>query len=213
MEFGGKSREDSYVVGEDIGELKVDLIKEIDGIVYHKEHVDTEDLKQISKLKDGGFLWINNDKVMSGHASIQELGLNLLCIASYGGTEFISYIKESKIKPKIRFENGNQNFGPFRIRISTLEKSAIKNAYRVRYGGERVDYYVGSSLQGHEDANTKILDICEWIETGYTNRGIDHADAVCACSEELAKLIKEKGFHDTVFVLEDRFEFTEREWL
>lgn len=213
LEFGGKVREDSYSVGEEISRLRVNLVRKVDGIVYHKENFDVEDLDCISKIKEGGFLWVNNHKVMDNHGFIQKLGLNLLCVTTYRDNEFTCYIKESQIKPKIQFECGNQNFGPFRIRITTLEKSAIKNAYRVRRGGERVDYFVGSNLSGHEDADIKILDICEWIESGYANRGIEYADAVCVCSEELAQLIKEHDFHNNIFVLEDRFEFTEREWL
>lgn len=211
IEFGGRIRNDSYLA-KDIGFDRLELLEEIDGVVYHSDDFDQRCDELIRKIKPGGFLWINNNSIMNGSHHLPE-GFNYLCSTVYNGLEIMSYIRESLDKPKIQFESGDHNFGPYRIRINTLERSAVKNSYRVRYGSERADFYVGSRLTGNENSDMLILDICEWIESGYINRGIEHADAICACTDELAKLIVDNGIHDKVFVLEDRFEFTEREWL
>jgi len=213
IEVGGdKLRADSLVAGKDfrIGSS----IEELDGIVIH----NNENYNYlIDKVKPGGFVWF----VAIAEVTMHEYeNIGCLPTTEFNGEFIQNAIKEDPNKPTIIFQKGNDDFGPYRIRITNLKNSAIKNAYRVRSvmdfvekSTSKADFYIGHTLTGTEEAEVKILDVCEWVPGSYQAKGIQHADAVCVCSDKLAELFKENKIHDKVFVLDDHFEYTHKEWL
>lgn len=205
LEFGRKLRDDSYVVGVDV-DLDSITVPELDGIGYYGGDLPSEVIKLI---KATGFLWSHRPLTRDECRSIQ---CNFLCVTEYKGKKVYSYIKEDPLKPSMSFQNGDDNFGPYRIRITNLKMSAIKNGFKVRDVDEHTDFYVGVSIRGDEKAVNKVLDVCEWV-SDYSYKGIQHADMVCVCSDELYSLFKDKKLHQNVFVVDDHFEYTAREWL
>lgn len=196
VESGSRLRHDSLILGEDI---QLNQIPELDGAVLDKS---VEEI--ISKVKPKGFLWFT--KPIEHPAEF-----NHLCTTNYKGSEVFCFIRQEPTKPSIAFQSGDDEFGPYRIRITNLRKSAAKQGYRVHGEQQESKIYVGHRLTGAENAKIKVVDICEELDD-YDYLGIEHADYVCACSDRLAYHLEKQGYRN-VFVLDDHFEFTEREWL
>ena len=126
------------------------------------------------------------------------------------------HVKADKDLPTLAFVEGDERFGPYRIRLKNLARSAAINGYPIVSVGTKADYTFFRCIQEkpHAHMGTIVLDICEMIDKGYYDRlGVEHADIVTAASDVLAEDLMRLYPNKTVRVLDDHYELPKREWL
>lgn len=206
--FGKVVRTDSIVLNS-VKNLKINS-PIFDGIVGSGLPFETLQ----NSIREGGFLWTPSNSFID-----EPLKFGLIGKAIFKGVEVNNYIRTYENLPKLSFSKGNLDFGPYRIRIENLRKSAVKNGYPVvdlddRRRNYRSDFHISPFLNGAENSDFKVLDVCEWLpNSDYTQYGIQHADAVACCSSALCQLMQAKFPDKNIFKVDDHFEMVGEEWL
>lgn len=172
----------------------------------------------VQSVKPGGFVWVTSDNV----EDLMAPGIQYLGPAKYNGYKVNNFVKPYSNKPSIGIASGDREFGPYRIRQSNLELSAIKAGFNVTVGNvlcpgedpDDTDYYFSPSLSNSDRGKVKILDLCEELPREvYEYKGIRYADVVTVCTESLQRYVQKLYPQKRTVVVEDHFEFTAEEWL
>lgn len=123
------------------------------------------------------------------------------------------WVKSNPQLPSMGFETGDENFGPYRIQIDNLRKSAIINGYPISIS-DKPKYFVSNRLNTQSPGEIKILMVCEWLpELDYHTYGIQYANFVAASSDTLAQNMQSKiRSGQKVITVEDHFEMPIHEW-
>ena len=176
----------------------------LDGAVVDVVNNVSEDL--LRALKPKAFLWS-----LCQLPSNKKLGF--LGQTEYNGFNIFNYIRVDETKPTIGYMySDDKQFGPYRIRILSLIKSAVKSGYPVTT--DRCDIYVSPRLFSKNPHGVTVIDVCEQLpKDQYDRSGLGFADVVCACSPLLEKHINSLYPDKPTFVVDDHFEYTDREWL
>lgn len=211
MEFGMKEklRWESYEAHElDVHTLQIIPLPDecLDGAVINSTEIG--ELGRV--LKPGAFLWSVQPV---SHPSLQYLGRPV-----YRKHPIFNYIKLDSTKPTIGYVPQNLDYGPYRIRINNLIKSAIKNGYPVRdiTADRRIcDIYIGQAVEkGHRrHAKTLVLDVCEKLPLNLFNPGFEEADIITVCSLLLKEHVLQMFPNAKVHHIDDHFELTDDGWL
>lgn len=184
---------------------KIDI--EVDGIICN---VYLDDLA--SKLKTRGFYWHLNSNPFSD-TLCQTIGQSTY--KSHNGNTYYVYnsIRKNENSKVYVIPDGDENFGPYRIRLRNLRNSLIKNGNTVKSDGCG-DYYISHIIPEGETNNVKILDVCEWLpESDYKAYGVDNADLIICSSKLLSQKIKEKFPNKKVDFVDDHIDMLDSEWL
>jgi glycosyltransferase involved in cell wall biosynthesis len=208
VEHGVKLRWESYTSEELFAEC-IDYLPFpddcLDGFVLNADRPG--DVLRV--VKPSGFIW--SVKPVFDH------GVYCLGQAEYRNQKIYNYIKIDEDKPSFGFISSDRNFGPYRIRIESLIKSAAKKGYPVvdfSRDDTYCDVYVAQRLKAEDvfKASSLILDVCEKLPD-YTGWGFEHAHAVSATSPLLVDHIKSLYPHLPVFHIADHFEMKNEGWL
>lgn len=194
-----KLREDSYHMSYHPINIKKEFV---DGIISN-EYSD----KNAAILKEKGFYWhINSDEKMSLCQTIS--------LAKYKNTKIYNSIKKLKYTKTYIIPNGNDSFGPYRLRLKNLRNSLIKNGYKVLTNSEDKNCTYISQVLSDKKYKTNVLDVCEWLPNcDYNSYGIQYADLIVCSSPLLAKNMKEKFTDKKITCVEDHVDMTDQEWL
>jgi len=210
MEFGlePKLRWESYYAKELwVDRLDVIPLKDasLDGAVINVENCG----EILRTIKPGGFLW-----------SVYPLQVSeAFCLGSpvYRKQKIYNYIKTDYTKPSFGYRSLDRNFGPYRIRIENLIKSAAKQGHPVldlNISEGVCDVFIGQRIFAGDMGKAKVLvlDVCEKLPS-YEGFGFEYAHAACATSDVLVEHIKSLYPEKAVFHLDDHFEFQAEGWL
>lgn len=181
--------------------------EELDGLVVPKGSISS-DQEVVRVLKPAGFLWVvGASSTWAPSEGLMSLGVDAINNAVVHG-----YVKVDSSLPTVGLVRGDDSFGPHRIRVSNVLKSAIRSGHRLV--NDNPDVYFTRYLSGKEKAKLKVLDICEQLDKGYYEyAGINHADHVIVCSTKLAEHVSSLYPQKSITVINDHFELSDREWL
>jgi glycosyltransferase involved in cell wall biosynthesis len=181
----------------------------LDGAVFH-DLLDHGLGDVVRCIKPGGFLW-----TIYPLDSTDRAGLNYIGCCEFNGRVVYNHVKQRPELYSIGFMDGPADFGPYRIRIGNLRKSAAKAGFPIRTGRDAysADFYVTTHPNGLiQSSTTVVLDICEKLPS-YNQESVARADVI-NCSSDLLREHLQAMFPDKpVICIEDHFEMPDREWL
>jgi len=204
-EFADWLRSDSYKVGPG-QEMDVDVERmpfataSLDGMVIGS-FGSLADVARVIKPK--GFLW--------APWHLDEKQIDFVCVgtAVYKGRTVYNYIRIDESLQSLSFASGDLNFGPYRIRIENLRKSAAKAGHRIVQ--KDADIYIAPSLP-EKRGKINVLDICEKLP-GYSFAHPENADVINCSSDILKQHLMSMFPGKPVIAIDDHFEMTLEEWL
>lgn len=222
LEFSSKSvpliRADSQSAGPFEGaKYKCDLFDSpfadqcVDGVIVRDITLTDALQKEIFRiLKPAGFLWVESQK-----ASPDYFGHLGSC--NFNQYKVENHIRINPLLPTIAHSIGIWQWGPWRIRIDNLVKSAIKSGYKtVSMDKPNVSADVAIARLWTEDVQSakspiRVFDVCELLDF-YDPKMLEWATVINACSPLLAEHMK-KFTKKPIINIDDHFELSIREWL
>lgn len=169
----------------------------------------------VSMLKPKGFYWHVSPIPFPERSKCQTISKAVYKESDRKGAEIHNSIKIEKYEPFIFIPEGDQDFGPYRIRMRNLRNSLIKNGQKVvSQIPKSAECTVISQRLEHASYKYNVLDVCEWLPfSDYSEYGIQHADMVVCSSPLLAEKMKEKFPNKKISCVEDHVDMTDKEWL
>ena len=230
MEIKTDLRHDSYQYGRDFGEIDFNNMPfadaSFDGVVVDFRELTTKQTERIHEelarvVKPGGFLWSVGEPIVPRFC--EKVGPDDFQLVAEGKYlkaqhQVYSYYRTDFSKPTIAYAIGDENFGPYRYRVSQLARSAKKSGYPTVpvYGAVPNEAYVFVSLNlanyHKNDSVLYVLEVCEELGN-YSVYGIENADVVNASSRKLASHIQGLYPDKKVINVDDHFELPAAGWL
>lgn len=194
-----KLRTDSYHLTYEPKNINIEFA---DGIISERHSNSLEKL-----LKPRGFYWHSFEQTETSKCQI-------ISLASYNGVTIYNSIKCIESSLLFYIQDGDVDFGPYRIRMRNLRNSLIKNGYKVTNSSSDANCTHIAQRLVNKYCKYNVLDVCEWLpDNDYSAYGIQYADMIACSSPLLAELLQEKFPNKKVSCVEDHVDMLDGEWL
>jgi hypothetical protein len=167
------------------------------------------------KTKTKGFLILVLDSSYEISTKVfEDLGYSHLVDSILNQEKIRLFVKSDTSLEKISSLPGPYDFGPWRIRVCNLLRSAALAGHPVSFN---VDKFKDIVIARHwssnlpVDARIRVYDVCEKLDF-YDEKCLSWSNVINVCSDELAKHMK-KFTAKKIVVVEDSEEISEQEWV